>query len=69
MFNECIDATQWFTWKLWPSSGITVYPTQYALLSSDIPEIQNYLSLMRTDIPTWGRSLLNNHNGGWGTNN
>jgi hypothetical protein len=69
MFNECIDATQWFTWKLWPSSGITVYPTQYALLRSDIPEIQNYLNLMRTDIPTWGRSLLNNHNGGWGTNN
>ncbi len=26
MFNEC-DATQWYLWKLWPSSGITVFPT------------------------------------------
>ena len=69
MFNLCIDATQWFLWKLWPISGITVYPTGYSELKSDVPEIQNYLNGMRASNPTWGRSLLNNHEGGWGTNN
>ncbi len=39
MFNECIDATQWFTWTLWPSPGITVYPTRHAGLKSDIAKI------------------------------
>jgi hypothetical protein len=69
MFNLCIDATQWFLWKLLPISGITVFPTGYAELKSDVPEIQNYLNGMRASHPTWGRSLLNNHDGGWGTNN
>jgi hypothetical protein len=69
MFNECIDATQWFLWKLWPMSGITVYPTGYAELKSDIPEIQDHLNAMRASNPTWGRSLLAMNNEGWGTNN
>ena len=52
MFNLCIDATQWFLWKLLPISGITVYPTGYAELKSDVPEIQNYLNGMRASHPT-----------------
>ncbi len=69
MFNECIDATQWYLWKLWPSSGITVFPTGYAELKSDIAEIQNHLNAMRAGNPTWGRNLLAMNNGEWGTNN
>jgi hypothetical protein len=69
MFNECIDATQWFLWKLLPISGITVYPTGYVELKSDIAEIQNHLNAMRASNPTWGRSLLAMNNEGWGTNN
>jgi len=49
--------------------SITVYPIGYELLTSDIPEIQNHLKNMRHRNPTWGRSLLDNHDGGWGTNN
>jgi len=69
MFNMCIDATQWFLWKLWPTSGITTYPTEHAALKSDVPEIQNHLNRLRASNPTWGRSLLNIHDEGWGTNN
>jgi hypothetical protein len=69
MFNMCIDATQWFLWKLWPTSGITTYPTEHAALKSDVPEIQNHLNRLRASNPTWGRSLLNPHDGGWGTTN
>jgi hypothetical protein len=69
MFNECINATQWYLWKLWPNSGITVYPTRYSELKSDIAEIQNHLNAMRAGNPTWGRNLLAMDDGGWGTNN
>ncbi len=69
MFYGCMEATLWYMWKLWPQMSITVYPTEFALLTSDIPEIQNHLRNMRTDNPTWGRYLLNNHDEGWGTNN
>jgi hypothetical protein len=69
MFHGCIEATLWYMWKLWPRMSITVYPTEFALLTSDIPDIQNHLKQMRSANPTWGRSLLNNHDGGWGTNN
>ena len=69
MFHECLDATLWFLYKLWPKMSITVYPIGYELLTSDIPEIQNHLKNMRHRNPTWGRSLLDNHDGGWGTNN
>ena len=69
MFNECIDATQWFLWKLLPISGMTIYPTRYADLKSDIAEIQNHLNAMRASNPTWGRNLLATNNEGWGTNN
>jgi hypothetical protein len=69
MFHECLDATLWFLYKLWPKMSITVYPIGYELLTSDIPEIQNHLKNMRHRHPTWGRSLLDNHDGGWGANN
>jgi hypothetical protein len=56
--------------KLWPSSGITVYPIKYYELKSDIAEIQAHLNAMRAVNPTWGRSLLTmNNNGGQEKNN
>jgi hypothetical protein len=54
MFNGCMDATLWYKWNLWPRmSNITVYPTEFALLTSDIPDIQNHLKQMRSANPTW----------------
>ncbi len=64
IFHGCMEAALWYMWKLWPQMSITVYPTEFALLTLDIPEIQNHFRKMRTDDTTWGRSLLNNHDGG-----
>ncbi len=67
--SRCIEATQWFSWRLWPRAGMTVYPPNYAQLESKIPKVQNHLRIMRESNPTWGRTTSTLNNWEWGTNN
>jgi hypothetical protein len=69
MFQGCIEAAQWFTWRLWPKAGVIVYPPNYAQLESKIPKVQKHLRIMRENNPTWGRTTSTLNNWGWESNN